>query len=249
MISCSLMRLSRREPTPPCFDLVAANCTFWLRNGSRTKTLRSTLNTSTAPRTSERRELYLRAAIAQRAAFHIDGALRLANRGLEVAQADADSHGLICLKGELQRDLGDIASSVTTYRLAITASPNEVGLCHAQLGLAEGLRVSEGLDEALELLTEAQRIAERQDLVPERARIHHLRGNIFFPIRNIEGCREEHERGLGFAKLAPGSPEAEARALGGLADAAYAQGKMRSAFDHFSRCVALSQQYGLAASK
>src|SRR6202045_4454341 len=32
---------------------------------------------------------YFRAAIAQRAAFHIDGALRLANRGLEVAQADA----------------------------------------------------------------------------------------------------------------------------------------------------------------
>jgi hypothetical protein len=29
-----------------------------------------------------------------------------------------------------------------------------------------------------------------------------------------------------------------ARALGGLADAAYAQGKMRSAFEHFSRCVA-----------
>ena len=60
---------------------------------------------------------------------------------------------------------------------------------------------------------------------------------------NIDGCREEHERGLGFARRS-GSPEAEARALGGLADAAYAQGKMRSAFDHFSRCVALSQQHG-----
>ena len=30
MISCSLMRLSRREPTPPCFDPAAANCTFRL---------------------------------------------------------------------------------------------------------------------------------------------------------------------------------------------------------------------------
>jgi hypothetical protein len=80
-------------------------------------------------------------------------------------------------------------------------------------------------------------------MVAELARIHHLRGNIFFPLGNIEGCREEHERGLGFAQRS-GSPEAEARALGGLADAAYAQGRMRSAFDHFSRCVALSQQHG-----
>jgi tetratricopeptide (TPR) repeat protein len=76
-------------------------------------------------------------------------------------------------------------------------------------------------------------------MVAELARIHHLRGNIF----NIDGCREEHERGLGFAQRS-GSPEAEARALGGLADAAYAQGKMRSAFYHFSRCVGLSQQHG-----
>src|SRR5262249_24948654 len=40
------------------------------------------------------------------------------------------------------------------------------------------------------------------------------------------------------------SPEAEARALGGLADAAYAQGRMRSAFEHFSRCVSLSREHG-----
>ena len=38
-------------------------------------------------------------------------------------------------------------------------------------------------------------------MVAELARIHHLRGNIFFPLGNIDGCREEHERGLGFATL------------------------------------------------
>jgi tetratricopeptide (TPR) repeat protein len=103
--------------------------------------------------------------------------------------------------------------------------------------------VFEGLEEALTLLVDAQRTAERNDMVAELARIHHLRGNIFFPLGNIEGCREEHERGLGFAQHS-GSPEAEARALGGLADAAYAQGKMRSALELFSRCVALSQQHG-----
>jgi len=186
---------------------------------------------------------HLEAAAAQRADFHIDAALRLAERGLQIARAEADRHALICLRGELQRDLGDIASSIASYRLAVAASSDEAALCRARLGLAEGLRVSEGLSEALELLAQVQRAAEQNDMVNELARLHHLRGNIFFPLGNVDGCREEHERGLDYARRS-GSAEAEARALGGLADAAYAQGKMKTACDHFSRCVALCQQHG-----
>jgi class 3 adenylate cyclase/tetratricopeptide (TPR) repeat protein len=186
---------------------------------------------------------YLEAATAQRADYHVDAAMRLADRGMQIACTDGDRHALICLRGELQRDLGDVSSSIASYRLAITASSDETALCRARIGLAEGLRVNEGLTEALELLDQAQDAAERHDLVNELARLHHLRGNIFFPMGNIDGCREEHERGLGYAARS-GSPEAEARALGGLADATYAQGKMRTAFDYFSRCVALCQEHG-----
>lgn len=185
---------------------------------------------------------YFHAAVAQREAYRADAALRLAERGLAIARDDADRHVLICLKGELQRDLGDIAASVGTYRLAMATAPDDVALCRAQLGLAEGLRVSEGLPEALQLLDTAQELAAN-GLIAELARIHHLRGNIFFPLGNIEGCRQEHERGLDYARRS-GSAEAEASALGGLGDAAYAQGKMRTAFEHFRRCVALSQQHG-----
>jgi class 3 adenylate cyclase/tetratricopeptide (TPR) repeat protein len=191
----------------------------------------------TAPRA------YLDAAASQRLGYHADPALRLAERGLEIVQNDDERHELTCLKGELQRDLADITASIATYREAISTAPNEVSLCRAQLGLAEGLRVSEGLDEALALLDAAQDCAERHDLVPELARLHHLRGNILFPLGKIEGCRAAHERGLAYAKRS-GSPEAEARALGGLADAAYAQGQMQTAFAHFSRCVELSREHG-----
>jgi class 3 adenylate cyclase/tetratricopeptide (TPR) repeat protein len=187
---------------------------------------------------------YLDAARAQRIAFRSDAALRLVDRGLEIAKDDGDRHALACLKGELLRDLGDIGSSIAIYRAAIAASPNEEALCRARIGLAEGLRVSEGLDEALALLNEAQILAERHAMTLELARLHHLRGNILFPVGNIEGCRQEHERGLAHARRS-GSVEAEARALGGLADAAYAQGRMRTAFEHFSRCVALSREHGL----
>lgn len=186
---------------------------------------------------------YLDAATTQRAAYFTDTALNLVQRGLEIAQTHEDRHALMCLKGELQRDLGDIAESIATYRAAVAAAPDEASLCQSQLGLAEGLRVSEGLAEALALLDAAQPVAERRDMVRELARLHHLRGNILFPLGKIEACREGHQQGLAYARRS-GLTEAEACALGGLADAAYAQGRMRSAFEHFSRCVALSREHG-----
>ncbi len=188
-------------------------------------------------------QAYLQAAAAQRAAYRTDAALRLGERGLEIARANADRHALTCSIGELQRDLGDIAASIATYRVALAAAPDEPARCRAALGLADGLRVNEGLEEALGLLDDAECLAERHEMVPELARLHHLRGNIFFPLGRIDGCRDEHERGLDYARRS-GSPEAEARALGGLADAAYAKGRMRSAFTYFSGCVALSHEHG-----
>ncbi|MFL9930726.1 adenylate/guanylate cyclase domain-containing protein [Paraburkholderia sp. RL18-103-BIB-C] len=188
-------------------------------------------------------QAYLEAAIAQRATYLTEAAFRLVERGLQIAPKDTDRHALTCFKGELQRDLGDITASIATYRAAVAAAPDEGDLCQSQLGLAEGLRVSEGLDEALSLLDAAQQVAQRLNKVPELARLHHLRGNIFFPLGRIEDCRIEHERGLAYAQRL-GLPEAEARALGGLADAAYAQGRMRTAFEYFSRCVALSREHG-----
>jgi class 3 adenylate cyclase/tetratricopeptide (TPR) repeat protein len=186
---------------------------------------------------------YLAAAEAQRTAHLLEAALRLAERGLEIARTDADRHALSGCKGELQRDLGDIAGSTATWRAALAAAPDDASLCRCQLGLAEALRVSEGLDEALELLDAAQQIAERGDQVAALASLHYLRGNIFFPLGKIDACCDEHERGLAYAKRL-GLPEAQARALGGLADAAYAQGRMRTAFQHFSDCVALSHEHG-----
>jgi class 3 adenylate cyclase/tetratricopeptide (TPR) repeat protein len=186
---------------------------------------------------------YLEAAASLRSAYQTEAALRLAERGLEIVQDAGERHGLMCLKGELHRDLGDIGVSIETYRSAVAAAPDDVSACRAQIGLAEGLRVSEGLAEALELLKAAQDKAEQHDLVAELARLHHLRGNILFPLGRIDGCRREHEIGLAYAQRS-GSPEAEARSLGGLADAAYAQGRMRTAFAHFSRCVELSREHG-----
>ncbi len=77
----------------------------------------------------------------------------------------------------------------------------------------------------------------------ELSRLHFLRGNLYLPHGNIEGCLDQHGCALDFAREA-GSPESEARALGGLADAEYARGRMRTANGHFQQCVALAREHG-----
>jgi tetratricopeptide (TPR) repeat protein len=76
------------------------------------------------------------------------------------------------------------------------------------------------------------------------ARIHHLRGNLYFSLGNFDGCLKEHELALAFARQVQ-SPEWEARALAGLADAYYIRGHMRTAHDHIRRSLDLCRRHGL----
>jgi tetratricopeptide (TPR) repeat protein len=115
--------------------------------------------------------------------------------------------------------------------------------CRAWLGLASGLRISDRYDEALENLAKAETAASDNGLVRESAEIHHIRGNLYFPMGRIEECAVEHETSLKYAKQA-GSAEAEANALGGMADANYVAGRMDTAHQYFGRCVAVANRNG-----
>jgi tetratricopeptide (TPR) repeat protein len=192
---------------------------------------------------------YATAALAMSDAYRFDQALVMIERGLEIARVSGhDLHALTYLKGEVQRDLGDIPAAVAAYRQALEIAPDDIARCNDWIGLALVLRVSEDLSEALDLLDKAEAVATAQDLVPQLARLHHLRGNIYFPMGWIEGCRQEHEAGLLYAQRSQ-SIEAEARSLGGLGDAAYAQGRMRAARDYFTRSVDLSHQHGFGRTE
>ena len=187
---------------------------------------------------------YLAAATAQRAAFRVEAALRSAERGLEIARAEADRHELLCLNGELKRDLGDIGGSIAAYSAAVAGAPDGAMRCRAELGLAEGLRVNEGLDEALKLLDSAQEIGRaRAPCRPTSRACTTCAATSIFRWEISSAARRSTSAAC-ISRDVSGSAEAEARALGGLADAAYAQGRMRTAYDCFSRCVALCQQHG-----
>ncbi|MEH2501074.1 class 3 adenylate cyclase/tetratricopeptide (TPR) repeat protein [Bradyrhizobium sp. AZCC 1678] len=186
---------------------------------------------------------YLEAARAQAAEYRTERALRLVERGLVLARKRADVSALSLLRGEMLHDLGSISESIAAFEQALAVADVDIERCRAWLGLAAGLRVTDRFNEAFTMLDKAATAAATDDLAAERARIHHLRGNLCFPLGRLVECLQEHERALDCAQRAR-SPEMQARALGGLGDAEYARGRMASAHRHFSRCAELSRASG-----
>jgi tetratricopeptide (TPR) repeat protein len=109
--------------------------------------------------------------------------------------------------------------------------------------MAAGMRLNERIAEGLAALDEAEPLAEAAGMRLELSRLHHLRGNLYFPLGRAAECLHAHERALAEARAA-GSLEAEAAALGGLGDAHYLHGRMRSACEQFQACVALARRHG-----
>ncbi len=191
----------------------------------------------TAPRA------FLDAAIIQIGTFHFDRALRLLDRGLELATQQNDIFNLTCTKGSVLNDLSRIDQSIDAYNTALEMAADDIERCRAWLGLSAGLRISDRYAEALEILSKAEGAAVEHNLINERARIHHLRGNIYFPMGRIEECTTEHKKSLDFARQG-NSPEAETNALSGVADANYVSGRMNTAYEYFKRCAEAAAENG-----
>ena len=183
---------------------------------------------------------YLAAARIQHDGFRFETALRLVRRALELNPA----FELMCFEGELLRDLGESAKSIEAYERALLSAETDEERCQAHIGKAAGMRITNQTENALACLQAAETIALKRELSHVLAELNALRGNLFFPRGRIEECLKANEASLKYAREC-GSPEAEARALGGLGDANYASGKMRTAQDFFARCVTLSEQHGL----
>ena len=186
---------------------------------------------------------YLEAAEGQAALYHYERAQQLVARGLEIAQDDTTGFALMKFSGELLLDMGQGQASVEVFRAALDSAENEIQTCHALIGLASGMRLTDELEEALPYLDRAEGAAKSNGLNLELARLHHLRGNLYFPLGNIGGCHKEHELALKYAQKA-GSPEWEAQALGGLGDAEYARGRLLTAHKVFIRCFDLCREHG-----
>ncbi|GLC91187.1 hypothetical protein Tamer19_05950 [Cupriavidus sp. TA19] len=188
-------------------------------------------------------EAYAAAARHEAAHFRGERALRLVERARRLDSDDACRHALACLHGELALDLGLAAQSLQAFRQAQPLASGAAQQARAWQGTAAALRLLDRHDEALSALREAEQAAAALGQSERLAEIESLRGNLYFPMGDMDQCLAAHQRALGHARAA-GSVLGEARALGGLGDAYYQQGRMITAHAHFARCVELARAHG-----
>ncbi|MBS0526536.1 MAG: AAA family ATPase [Proteobacteria bacterium] len=172
-------------------------------------------------------------------------ALERAERGLQLARDD-EMVTLRLLIGHLKLELGAAREAEAQFRSVPAQGANANACAEAEFGIAAALRIVDDMAGAATALDRAQAAAEALSLVELQSRCHHLRGNLLFPAGRVEECMKEHGAALAFAERAQ-SLELVARALGGLADAFYAQGRMRSALDTLQRCIEAARQAGAGA--
>jgi tetratricopeptide (TPR) repeat protein len=189
-------------------------------------------------------EAYLDAARAEVAALRIDAALGLAERGAELKAAGRVGHALAILAGELHLELGHSPLAQASFEHARDLASDDRERCVAWIGIASVHRLTSDLASGLTALDAAGPLAAHPGLEREAAQIHYLRGALHFAMGDVDACRTEHELALEFAQRSS-DPEREAQALSGLADALYAQGRMKSAHAAFARCVAVCERAGL----
>jgi len=187
---------------------------------------------------------YLRVAAAEMRSYRPDRALVHAGRARETARQPSDLFDACAMLGDVQLALGRTDDAIASFRECVDLATSSMARARAWFGLATGLRIVDRYDEALAALAHAEQAMGGSDPTG-LAKLWTLRGNLHFPRGAIDECLDAHRRALEFAERA-GSPEDVVRALGGLGDAHYQRGWMRTAHDEFRQCVELSEQHGYA---
>lgn len=193
-------------------------------------------------------EAFFRASRAEADAHRSDRAERCAERGRSLASEPRTLYAANCLLGEIRLHSGRILDALSLFREALGVAGDDRERARAQLGVAGALRILDRYDEALEALSSAERLAAPDDFA-FLARVYGLRGNVCFSL-SFEACLAAHQTALDFARRAGASAD-EVRAEGGLGDAHYQRGSMRTARRHFARAVAACrrlEQLGLLLS-
>jgi class 3 adenylate cyclase/tetratricopeptide (TPR) repeat protein len=190
---------------------------------------------------SEAARAYFVASKAQANLFRQDQAVTLAARGLAVATEKRDTFDLAVLLGDLHQDAGRGTDALEAYLQALAVAVNDVNRCRALLGCAASNRLTARIDDAL---AECEPLAVALEDDRALAEAHYLRGNLHFARGNLIACRSEHEQALAASRRAD-SPEWQARALSGLADAQYMDCRMATALRHFAGCIDLCDAHDL----
>nr|WP_271597381.1 tetratricopeptide repeat protein [Bradyrhizobium sp. CCBAU 45384] len=188
---------------------------------------------------------YIAAAKMQSSLFRHDHAITLARRGLALSSGGKDAFELATLLGDFQQDAGRGTEALDAYARALTESSDAADRCRALIGCAAANRLTARLGDAFASLADAVPLAETLCDSRSLAEIRYIKGNLHFARGELDDCRAQHQSALEAARQV-GSPEWQARALSGLADAQYMDCRMATALLHFTDCVELCEAEGLA---
>ncbi len=188
---------------------------------------------------------YLRAADEEQRASRLDRALAHALRSRDLARSPTDLCAAFAWIGQISLTRGRTDDAIVAYRESVDLASTMAERARGWLGLAGSLRIVDRYDEALAALAHAEQAAMAGADPRTLAQLWTLRGNLHFPRGELNECLDAHSRALAYASQAD-SPEDIARSLGGLGDAQYQRGRMRTAHAEFDRCVALCEQHGFA---
>jgi class 3 adenylate cyclase/tetratricopeptide (TPR) repeat protein len=186
---------------------------------------------------------FLGACEAELARFRFETALTLAQRGAELATETSLRCALAMREGEALRELGHNQEALKAFGRSQALAAGDDELLDALLGVAGAQRIVSDHAGAMAALAAAQPIAERLDDLDRLAQIHYLRGSIAFAGGQHVLCTGEQSKALALAETS-GDLLGQAKALSGLADAAYLVSRMSSALGYLGRCLDLADRVG-----
>jgi tetratricopeptide (TPR) repeat protein/transcriptional regulator with XRE-family HTH domain len=179
----------------------------------------------------------LLAAMSEKlAGYHYAQALELGHLCEGLAADDGERHSLALLQGRACAGLGQMNEAATQLRAALDLAGTPAAQIEAVLSLAPVLNALDRLADEERLIAQTLPLAHAIGAHADLAQLLQLRGNIHFPQGDYALCRLLHREALHHARLARHA-QSEARALSGIADSYYAQGRMRRAYAIYDQCV------------
>jgi len=186
---------------------------------------------------------YLQASEAMASHHRNAEALELVERALKLPDLAGLEFALKLARARLLLAVGHAAQSIEASGQAIDVAKGNAERAVGLIAMASGMRLVDRTSEGLDLLAQAQPLAEQAGLTLDLSRLHELRGNLLFALGQAQECQRAHETALALAREA-GSPEAECAALGGIGDARYAQARIITGARLMQECVAMAREQG-----
>lgn len=191
---------------------------------------------------------HLAAAHEAFARHRLDVALDLVHEASDLPMDNSIRLKLRMLEARILSDQGRSQDAATAWEQALDLAESPTDRGRGLLGLAGARRLSGDFDAAGAAADASLTLLEVHGDPVDRAWAMHLKGNLYFAAGQAAACETSHTRALELARDA-GDAEAETAALGGLADAAIAQGRMRSAHSALMRCIEAARGADLARTE